>query len=73
VAWPHNSLDQLDKFHDVQAPLAVLIFGDIGLRTIEPFRKKGLCESRPLARFDQDFEQVLMSGGMNGLGHAPAR
>ena len=68
-----HRLDEFDELHDVEAPLAVLVFRNEGLRSPDPFGQHDLRQSGLFACLDQQVDETLMARGSDRLEHAPAR
>lgn len=58
-----------DKFHEIDAALAALVFGDKGLRLAELFRQPMLTDAGFLSHCDKKGDQPSIICGFEGLFH----
>lgn len=58
-----------DEFDNIQPPLAAFIFGDEGLRAVEPCGNISLRELPGFPEFGQQFLQALLPWRTERFGH----
>lgn len=68
-----EQLGNQKKLHHVEAPLAILVFRDEGLRPFQPVGQILLGQARRLPRCNKALEKDLIPTGMDRFSHACAR
>lgn len=64
-----ENLRQFEKFGEIQAAFAALVFGNVALRFAEALRHLGLGQLGLFARLDEQFAKPVVLMAMQGIGH----